>query len=340
MPKLFGKRLKFTNVPIDFITQARTDADNFSRDLLGVPTLSLKPLFDDISKVYSCVDKSLVNPFSENTLTLLDSFRPEINKKYYIHLDGSEGGDGYGICMASLSGWTTDQPSKQVVKIDLLGSPSRRTYGREFKPEFVEDIVKELVDRGFFIQILTYDRATIIRDLRPVIENQGGIVEPMSLDRCANYPLVDYDKPEPPYLKTESTQGSYFMPMTNFRDIINRGGLIVPYHESWFKIPYAFEINMNKKIVSKIQGKLDDLGQACAGAVFHVLNNEKDQTQGIKGLVIEDKPDSFMSLINELEDQLNKPSKKIDTFDYEPEEIPDEISVDDFNERINNKYYY
>lgn len=340
MPELFGEKIKFTKVPVDFITQARTDADNFSRDLLGVPTLSLKPLFDDISKVYSCVDKSLVNPFSENTLTLLDSFRPDINKRYYIHLDGSEGGDGYGICMASLSGWTKDEPSKPVVKIDLLGSPSRRTYGKEFKPKFVEDIVKELVDRGFYIDILTFDRATIIRDLRPVIENQGGIVEPMSLDRCANYPLRDYDKAEAPYLKTESTQGSYFMPMTNFRDIINRGGLIVPYHESWFKIPYAFEINMNKKIVSKIAGKLDDLGQACAGAVFHVLNNEKDESVGVTGLDIKDKPDSFMSLINELEDQLNKPLKKVDTFDYEPEEIPDELSVDDFNERISNKFYY
>ena len=328
MPELFGDKTKFIKAPMDFYQRAKNDPDTFSRDDAGYPILSLRPLFEDISKIYNVVDKSLINPFSENTLTLLDSFQPTIGKRYYIHLDGSEGGDGYGICMASLHGWTSDEPSKPIVKIELLGAPSRRTYGKDFKPEYVEDIVKELVYRGFFIQILTFDRATIIRDLRPVIEDQGGIVEPMSLDRCANYPLVDYEKSEAPYLRTESTQGSYFMPMTNFRDIVNRGGLIVPYHESWFKIPYAFEINMNKKIVSKIQGKLDDLGQACAGAVFHVLNNEKDHSQGFTGLKMEDKPDTFMSMIDQLEDQLNRPAKKQDNFDREPEELPDEISVD------------
>lgn len=336
MPELFGNKHKFTKVPTDFYQRAVNDPDTFSRDDLGVPTLSLKPLFDDISKFYACVDRTLTNPFSENNLTLLP-FEPE-NKNYYIHLDGSEGGDGYGICMASLAGVND---GKIIVKIDLLGAPSRRTYGKEFKAEYVEDIVRELVDRKFHIELLTYDRATIIRDLKPVIEAQGGAVAPMSLDRCANYPIMDYDQIEPPYIRTESTQGSYFLPMTNFRDLVNRVGIVVPYHESWFKIAQSFEINMSKKIVTKIQGKLDDLGQACAGACFHVLNNE-GKSIDTSYFEIKDKPDSFFKMIDKLESDLNKPRKNKDNFDSEPLDPPDEISadIDDFDERIRDKFYF
>ena len=336
MPELFGNKHKFTKVPIDFYQRAVSEPDTFSRDDLGVPTLSLKPLFDDISKFYACVDRTLINPFSENTLTLLNSFYPE-DKNYYIHLDGAEGGDGYGICMASLAGF--DSSGKHIVKIELLGAPSRRTYGKEFKAEYVEDIVKELVDRKFRIKLLSYDRATIIRDLRPIIESQGGVVAPMSLDRCANYPLIDYDQPEPPYMRTESTQGSYFLPMTNFRDVVNRVGIVLPYHEGWFKIASAFEINMAKKIVTKIQGRQDDLGQACAGAVFHVLNNEVQELDS-KFFQIKDKPDTFHQMIDQLENDLNKAKTK-PSFDAEPLEPPDEISADfdNFDERIKDKYY-
>lgn len=335
MPELFGNRHKFTKVPIDFYQRAASEPDTFSRDDLGIPTLTLKPLFDDVSKFFACVDKTLINPFSEKNLTLDSSFLPE-NKNYYIHLDGSEGGDGYGICMASLSHFL----DKPVIKIELLGAPSKRTYGKDFKPEYVEDIIRELVYRKFHIELLTYDRATIIRDIKPLIESQGGIVAPMSLDRCANYPLVDYDQAEPPYVRIESTQGSYFLPMTNFRDVINRTGLVVPFHDGWFKIPYAFEINMSKKIVSKIQGKLDDLGQACAGAVFHVLNNEKPELDSSK-VEIKDKPDTFYQMIDRFEKDLNK-TVKINTFDSEPLELPDEISADfdNFDERIRDKYYF
>lgn len=339
MPELFGNKHKFTKVPVDFYQRAVNEPDTFSRDDLGIPTLSLKPLFDDISKFYSCIDRSLVNPFSENTL-VLSNFYPE-NKNYYIHLDGAEGGDGYGICMASLAGFDSSNPPKHIVKIELLGAPSRRTYGKEFKAEYVEDIVRELIDRKFTIKLLTYDRATIIRDLKPVIESQGGAVAPMSLDRCANYPVIDYDQPEPPYIRTESTQGSYFLPMTNFRDVVNRGGIIVPPHDGWFKIASAFEINMSKKIVTKIQGRQDDLGQACAGAVFHVLNNEVQEIDK-KYLEIKDKPDTFYQMIDKLEGDLNKRKTKDSNFDTEPLEPPDEISsdFDNFSERINNLYYF
>jgi len=340
MADKFGKRIKFISVPLDFYDRAKGDVDTFLRDDAGEPTISIHPLFRDVSKLFESIDKTISNPLDDRTLTLMDTFQPSPEKNYYMHLDGSAGGDGYGLALASLEGWSKDSPTKAIVRIEMLGCPSKRSYGKDFKAELVEEIVKELVYRGFLIKILTYDRATIIRDLKPVIESIGGVVEPMSIDRTSNYPVLDYDLKEPPYFRTESTQGSYYQPMVDFRDVVERKGLITPYHPSWVDIAYAFEINMSKKIVTKFAGKLDDLGQACAGAVFHVLNNEKDTSKGIeiKEWNAKDQPDAFEKQIAAIQQDMERKEVKKSSFDYEP--LPDEMGVDDFDSKISNRYYF
>jgi hypothetical protein len=336
MADKFGNKIRFIKVPLDFYDRAKQDIDTFLRDDAGEPTISIRPLFRDVSKFFECIDKTIINPLDDRTLALSDSFHPDPDKNYYMHLDGSAGGDGYGIAMASLEGWK----DKAIVRIDLLGCPSKRSYGKDFKAELVEEVVKELVYRGFLIKILTYDRATIVRDLKPILEGIGGIVEPMSIDRTSNFPILDYDTKEPPFFRTESTQGNYYTPMVDFRDTVERTGIIAPYHSAWIEIPYAFEINTAKKIVTKFAGKLDDLGQACAGAVFHVLNNEKDSSKGmeVKEWNPKEQPDSFEKQIELLQNQLEKREKKPNTFDYEP--LPDEISTDDFDSKIRDRYYF
>jgi hypothetical protein len=335
MAELKGGKFKFFLAPVDFYSRAKSDFDTFLRDLAGEPCLSIKPLFDDPAKINSCIDKTIINPLDDTTLQLIDSFSPDPAKSYYMHLDGSEGGDGYGIALASSDGY---KDGKLQIKVDMLGCPSRRSYGINFKPELLEDIVFELIDRGFNIKICTYDRATVIRMIKERLESIGCIVAPMSIDRCTTYPIIDYDQKEAPYFRQETTKGQYYLPMVDFRNSINNGFLTVPYHEQWEKIPYAFEMNENKKIVTKIAGKLDDLGQACAGAVFHVINNESiGQDTDYSGLDIKEQPDTFIQDIEKLQSIVNTSPKK-DSFTTP--EIPDDLYLDDdFDNRIQDRFY-
>jgi hypothetical protein len=58
------------SAPLDFLAKAKSDFDSFLRDSRGMPTVSILPLFGDSSKVYNCIDNTLVNPIDDSTITL------------------------------------------------------------------------------------------------------------------------------------------------------------------------------------------------------------------------------------------------------------------------------
>ena len=204
-------------------------------------------------------------------------------------------------------------------------------------------LFQDLVERGFNIKILTFDRATIITNIRRIVEPYGTIVAPMSIDQCANYPILDYSKEEPPYFKSVSSKGQYDKPMVEFSNLVREVRLTVPYHERWLDIPYSFEHQPNKRRVIKVSGKQDDLGQAVGGSVFHVLNNEKYKGQEtIKEWNIKQEPDKFEKQLEQFRieansetEELKKPNDK--NFDR----VPDEIGLDEdtFEDEIDSYYY-
>lgn len=336
--------IEIVEVPQDFYHAFKSNFDDAARDIGGWPTASIKPLFQDVTGIFGCMDYTISNPLDESTMTLAEWFKPELNAIYYGHLDGSQGGDGYGLCFSHLVSFTTDTPSLPIIKLDLLGAPNRKTYGADFKPELVEELVREMCHRGFQIKWITYDRATNIRMIKDIVEPYDIEVIPMSIDKCTSYPVVDYDR-EPPYYRIESTKGYYDLPMVDFRNIANRKGLIVPYHPLWNDIPYAFEHNEAKKVVTKISGKQDNLGQAVAGSVFHILNNEKEPTV----LSITDmkewnntiRPDSFEKFINTIKQEDNKIMERIVKHSGEynlDNDWPDELGLDETTQSWNNPY--
>lgn len=340
-------QIEIIEVPQDFYNAFKNNFDDAARDIGGWPTASLKPLFQDVTGVFGCIDYSLANPLDESTMTLAAWFQPLLNTKYYMHLDGSEGGDGYGICLAHLHAFTNESPSLPIIKVDLLGAPNRKTYGNDFDPKMVEELIRELVMRGFLIEIATFDRATDIRMIKEIVEPYNVNVIPMSIDRCTSYPVLDYDKDEPPYFKMEATKGYYDLPMVDFRNIANRKGLIVPYHPLWNDIPYSFEHNEAKKVVTKISGKQDNLGQAVGGAVFNVLNNEKEavniQIVKLKEWNTQVKPDSFEAFIRSAQIEDTKRAERIipnpQKFDNDWEEDV-ELGLDDTTRNWDSPFYF
>lgn len=326
--------IQIIKIPEDFRTSFTEHPDDSLRDVAGISTISIRPLFEFPDKVNSCVTRLYENALDEENMRLAEWFMPE-PFDYFMMLDGSQGGDGFGICLAHLH--AQDKEEKPVVKVDLLGAPGRITYGNDFKPQLVEDIIRDLLDRGFNIKILGYDRATDISSILRLLEPKGGYVEAMSIDRCTSYPTLDYEKTEPPFISRVSTKSYYDKPMTELRDIINAERLIVPYHRLWSKLPYTFEHDNAKRVVKKNPGTRDDLGQAVGGAVFLCLMNTK-YTAEIKEWKEEVKPDRFEQDLDKIKTsadiraaQLRNPQGK--NFDRVPEEeeIDDDfIGPDDF----------
>ena len=328
-------QIPIVEIPLDFLQQFQNATDDACRDIGGWPSVSVTHLFSDRQKVIDCIDKSYINPLDERSLTLADWFKPEpIN--YYMHLDGSQGGDGFGLALSHL----LKMEDLPFVKVDLLGSPNKKTYGKDFKPEIVQDLISILLDRGFNIRICTYDRATDISAIKQLMEPYGSIVEPMSIDRCTSYPIYDIDKPEPPFFKRKNTQGYYDKPMTELRDLINSGRLSVPYHPKWFDLPFTFEHDLAKRQIKKIANKLDDLGQSVAGSVFHVLNNEKQEIKTDNSWQIKEKPDTFLLELKQLQDQSDRRAEQLNSKNFD--KVPDEYEVEDSYEYGNsygNRYY-
>jgi len=341
------KKMEIVEVPMDFYARAKSDPFSFITDVLGRPTVSIKKLFDNLELFNGCLINE-PNPFDEKTITLSDWFKPSSSKvEYFIHLDGAEGGDGYGICMCHIHSWKKDKPPRPIVKLDFLGSPNKKTYGNDFDPKLVETLIEDVVFRGFKIKLLTFDRATNVRVIEEFLNSYGVITAPLSIDRTHNFPLIDYTKKDPPFFKKVSTNGYYDKPMTEFRDLVNDGRLLVPFYPPFFDIPYALEHNAAKKIVTKLASKEDDIAQAVAGALFNALNNATNYDQlseEVKNSYEEFeryKPDGFETALAAIKRANNiskkKTDRKFDIADIEDENVG---NTDSFTTDIRNPYYF
>ena len=326
-------------IPFDFYNQFKTDTDNAMRDIGGWCTTSITPLFDDLQKFNQCINYSVENPFNEQYITFSDKFQSQYQMNYYGHLDGSEGNDSYGICVCHAVG---KNERGIIIQIDFLGAPSKRLYGENFNLSLIDDLFTILVQRRFKFKIVTYDRATDIRPIKNILEPEGTIVTHMSIDRTANYPIIDYNKSEPPFMTKKSTDGQYDQPFLDFQKLVNNENLIVPFYNGWVELPYTVEHNREKKLVTKLPGQQDNLIQAVAGALFNCINNEfllaemvnKPKAQEID---YRDKPDNFEQFIDTLKIGIyEKNPGQSDNFD-----MPDEIGIDedDFNKKLNSRYF-
>lgn len=118
------------NVPGEYKAEFLLDVDKALRDLAGVASEGMMPLFRDKQPILACIDPALQHPFSRQSITLdtrsdlnLDAyFRPEamfktIRSKYvlrlnphaprFVGMDLSLTGDCLGMAMCHISGFRT-----------------------------------------------------------------------------------------------------------------------------------------------------------------------------------------------------------------------------------------
>lgn len=201
-------------VPEDFLSEFQRDIDKSLRDLAGIATEGVLPLFRDKAPIHACAVSHQVHPFSREQCTLditndvgLDAyFVPErmfhiVNSKYtlktnphvprFIGLDLGVTGDSLGMSMCHLDGLRTVKRYRNdgthyfdkapVCAFDLVLRVNP-PHGSEIDLEKIRAFVLSLRDYGVHIEAIACDTSNS-RDMLQIFKKLGFNTVSQSVDR-------------------------------------------------------------------------------------------------------------------------------------------------------------
>lgn len=281
----FRKKINVLEVPVEFEESVRTDPSEFLRKFASIPQQAISAFFDDLEKVRACIDFERQNPFDAETFTFTEEFldiKPS-NEPRYMHIDLAKSRDAVGISMCHIDRWIST-PSMKVdsipfVDFDFMGRIVSKRGEDILLSNIRENIIYRLRDRGYNIALITFDRFQSL-DMIQILRDEGFIVTNLSIDRTANYPVVDYDSTD--NFKKINTNGAYIAPMIALKNCMSAKAMGVPVYLSdpvdgvtWLERECSqaeFDITKNKIDHSSVG--TNDLLQSVAGSLFNLLNNE------------------------------------------------------------------
>jgi len=258
---------KIINVPIDFYHQFETDIDGAIRDIAGCSTLTVRNFLRDRAKVFASIKLDMENPFSSCTTTLEDghylihSILNKIDKTAIraIHLDLSSSGDATGFCMSHIAG--VKEVEHFVEKVDAFG----KTYmgkvieqlpvfkvdlalqiippkGGEIKYSLIRQLIYDLRDLGFHIQIVTADKYQS-KDMLQILNDNGF---------------------ETGYISCDTSLEPYY----NLRTAIYEGRMEIYDHPIFTNEIINLEEDTKRRKIDHRQGYTKDCSDAIAGSFW------------------------------------------------------------------------
>lgn len=307
-------------IPIELKSMFEADPDNFIRDIANFPQESVSRYFKNTTAIIKAIDRSTINLFDFNTHKFSDKFRANNSFNRYMHFDLSLGGDLCSFAMGHTPGFIQvnvlkegklEKVSLPFTIIDFVGILLVGRNEEVWLPE-ITHLIHTISDRGFNLTLLTFDRfqsAYLMQELR----DEGYLTSNLSIDKTANYPVIDMDRED--MIAKKSTEGNYLAAIASLKDSINQGRIKIPYHpsidnrtsESEFEVEAkSAQEDLTKKKVDHPQGGRIDLLQAIAGVVFNIQNNQRasDVKEGYEKEIADDfyhklevnRPNSFESL--------------------------------------------
>lgn len=283
--KIRKKRIDIFEFPVEFEESARTDPAEFLRKFKSFPLQAISAFFDDLEKVRVCVNFERQNPFDAETFSFTEEFwniKPG-NEPRYMHIDLAKSRDAVGISMCHIDRWIST-PNMKVdsipfVDFDFMGRIVSKRGEDILLSNIREKIIYKLRDRGYNIHLITFDRFQSL-DMIQILRDEGFVVTNLSIDRTANYPIVDYDSSD--NFKRISTNGAYIAPMVALKNYTSAKAVWFPVYlpdpidnVTWLERECSqaeFDAIKNKVDHSSIG--TNDLLQSVAGSLFNLLNNE------------------------------------------------------------------
>ncbi len=166
-----GELHEIITPPIELKTEFEKSPERSLRDLDARPLLAISPYFRNKGKVKDALKKTIINPFNEKNLTFDESFKCDDNFFRYIHIDLGLKKDAVGIAMTHIprfiaidktnivsGNFTTEILNMPEIIVDFVGRVTAAQPGEEILFSDVQEIIYQLTDLGFFIQLISFDK--------------------------------------------------------------------------------------------------------------------------------------------------------------------------------------
>lgn len=235
------------------------------------------------------MNKERENPFDDISMVFNEDFYPDektsdLNRYIHVDLGGTGDACGFSMChithMVEIIRETTDKegvPRKIITRspyavFDFVGRMFA-PEGKEFIGPDVLDLIFEIVNRGFIVNLVTFD-GWQSSQLITMLREEGITSSTLSIDHTAKRVLVDPGSSDKFYIKKESTDRQYLAAYECVKEAMYEERLDIPEHE-FFEIEcLSAELDSKRnKIIHNVRGSIDML-QSIAGSLYNATNNE------------------------------------------------------------------
>jgi len=253
---------------------------------------AIRQYFSNHEKNLKIIDPELTNWFDEDSRTFKSGYSvftkdDEPSYNYYIHIDGSLGGDAMGIACCHCEGFKdiigeNREGRAPLIVYDWLGRIRPKIPGDKLTVGDSRQIIYEFGRHGGLVSLITFDGFQSA-DSVIYLQREGYVAQVMSIDAMTTYWKLDYGNT--PAKKVHP--GNPIFGYEAFLTAILQEQIRAPYHEYIMKELAEQEEDTKRKRVYKMQGGTDDLLQSMIGSYVNCYVNTYDYEQ--KELTTEEK---------------------------------------------------
>jgi len=327
---------KTIRIPLSLKTRFLSDPENFIRDIAAVSTESVNPFIRRAGKISEWEERSkaIPNPFDEDALVFDEDYICDDSFARYMHIDLGVTKDAVGISMGHIpffidrENWITgpDGLERQIdrvpfVRLDFVGR-LKAAKGEEIILSEVRQIIYELTNLGFYIDLITYDGFQSVESIQ-TLRNQGYRAARLSIDRTSTKVLSVKQKDDRlgksnHGIRRESTDGNVLAAWESLKEVIYEDRIESPYHPYIFAEARGLQEDRKKLKVDHRPKGTSDVIQSVSGVVFNAVTNETEGPQHDIQAYMKKMGDSFYGNL-----QASSPSPKLsDSQDWQDDFDP------------------
>jgi len=292
-------------IPNELRRNFLANRQEFLRNLACIPMRALSPFYRQRSAIYNCIDYTRENAWDFVNLRFDSSFtceNPEVFR--YAHFDLAETGDrvGFAMCHAPYHvdrdvtlGDKVQKIRLPYVYFDFLGV-IEVSKEKELEYQLIPEIVLELRRKGFYLDLITFDRFQSSMIIQILIQ-EGFRVSRLSIDRTAfSVKVVKAMKTSGElkdwHIKRESTGKQYADAHNSLKNAIYHARCSIPAWEKWIlhhpdpgvhpfiEEAEGAEIKEGGVVDHGTFSKID-LVSGMAGAAYNCQNNAPDMGSAV-----------------------------------------------------------
>ena len=255
------------------------------------PIASAHPYFSDREKIRLAIHKDRPNLLDDRAQKfVVRGPMEQPHQPRYLHLDIGISRNAAGVACCYASNYIKTLP---VITFDFVGLFVPQP-GQPVKVDTVEQVVYDLMDRGYVIGLVTADSYGSSQMIQH-FEERGIPTGNLSLDRTTTRLIVKFGE-----LEKQSTGKDYAAPFATLRNAFHDERIVLPYYnpsiyhyhmddemvelteedfketnQTWLeKELMSLQLDPISSTVKKPPSGSDDLAQVVAGAAYNCENNE------------------------------------------------------------------